>query len=31
MEASDKGYTEIAKILVEQNRIDINAKNVSLI
>ena len=29
--ASSNGYTEIVKILVAQNGIDINAKSVSLI
>ena len=30
MKASDKGYTEIVKILVEQEGIDINAKDIYL-
>ena len=31
MWASESGHTEIVKILLEQNRIDINAKDVYLI
>ena len=31
MWASEKGYTEIAKMLLEQDGIDINAKNAYLI